>query len=96
MNIQEAKKIREKQELLISLRKPLWKVLTAEEPHKVKYLAELGYNEAVKAYNEDHIGQAYFEALEQVKKEAISINVQIAMLPKIPLQTFLALKEAAQ
>jgi vesicle coat complex subunit len=91
MELQEAKQIRATQSILIDRRKQLFEVIG--NPHNMKALKNLGFINAVKAYSENHIGQEYFNAIATIKEEVNSINLQLNMLPKIPLEVHLQMKK---
>ena len=52
-------------------------------------------DEAVKAYQSDEIGQAYFDFLEALAERQVQIRQEIKALPRIPMALFLEMKKTA-
>jgi hypothetical protein len=92
MNAQEAIAIEAKKAKLIAEKNRLHKIVVADG--KVySNIKELLSPEALEAYEQDEIGQAYFDFIENAKAQRDMLQVEINAMPRIPLNVFLEMRK---
>lgn len=98
MTINEAIEQQEKLAMLIEHSNLLGSLLSAYENVKIDdivhytNLLDGDCESALAAYDEEKIGQAFFDAKAEVKSAYDAVMVERKSLPKIPFQTYMAMK----
>lgn len=93
MNLQQALEVRRSQKALIDKRNALNNALMINDQvyngNIGKTLEATGLNgwkAAHTAYNNDKIGQEWFDFIDQIKKQKAEINAALNNLPSIPME----------